>query len=80
MGNWVKQLEFKKENREKEKIRQEKLAGYFFDISKLSFAGLVIGIVLPLFSNVEDLKIWSAVVLGIVLTILAASLANKILK
>ena len=80
MGNWVKQLEFKKENREKEKIRQEKLAGYFFDISKLSFAGLVIGIVLPLFSNVEDLKIWSAVILGIILTILAASLANKILK
>ena len=80
MGNWVKHQEFKKENREKEKIRQEKLAGYFFDISKLSFAGLVIGIVLPLFSNVEDLKIWSAVVLGIVLTILAASLANKILK
>ena len=80
MGIWVKQLEFKKENREKEKIRQEKLAGYFFDISKLSFAGLVIGIVLPLFSNVEDLKIWSAVILGIILTILAASLANKILK
>ena len=63
MGNWVKHQEFKKENREKEKIRQEKLAGYFFDISKLSFAGLVIGIVLPLFSNVEDLKIWSAVIL-----------------
>lgn len=80
MGNWVKHQEFKKENREKEKIRQEKLAGYFFDISKLSFAGLVIGIVLPLFSNVEDLKIWSAVILGIILTILAASLANKILK
>lgn len=80
MGNWEKQIELKKQTREKERIRREKLAGYFFDISKLSFAGLVIGIVIPLFSNVGDLKIWSAVILGIVLTILAASLANKILR
>lgn len=49
-------MEVIKENKEKDKIRQEKLAGYFFDISKLSFAGLVIGIVLPLFTNVVTLK------------------------
>ena len=80
MSNWKKQLEIRERTLEKEKIRREKLAGYFFDISKLSFAGLVIGIVLPLFSNVDDLKIWGAASLGLLLTIMAATLANKILR
>ena len=42
MSSWKKQLEIKERTLEKEKIRREKLAGYFFDISKLSFAGLII--------------------------------------
>ena len=41
MGKWEKQLEFIKERKDKDKIRREKLAGYFFDISKLSFAVLL---------------------------------------
>ena len=80
MGKWEKQLEVIKERKDKDKIRREKLAGYFFDISKLSFAGLVIGIILPLFTNVGDLKIWCAATLGLVLTILSALFANKILR
>lgn len=80
MGNFSKQLEEKKEGKEKDKVRREKLAGYFFDLSKLSFAGIVISIVLPLFSNVGDMKMWMAALFGIVLTILSALLANKILK
>ena len=80
MSNWEKHLEIKKQKKEKEKIRLEKLAGYFFDISKLTFAGLVIGIIVPLFNNVEDPKIWSAAIIGLVLTILAAMLANNLLK
>ena len=47
MGNWSERQEVKKEVKEKDKVRREKLAGYFFDLSKLSFAGLVIGITLP---------------------------------
>ena len=46
MGNWSDQQEIKKEGKEKDKTRREKLAGYFFDLSKLSFAGLVITAVL----------------------------------
>jgi hypothetical protein len=33
MGNWVKQIEIAKEHKEKDKVRKEKLAGYFFDLS-----------------------------------------------
>ena len=80
MGNWSDQQEIKKEGKEKDKTRREKLAGYFFVLSKLSFAGLVISIILPLFSNVENTILWLAALFGTVLTISSAMLANKILK
>ena len=72
MSNFVKIQEHKREFKEKDKVRKEKLAGYFYDLSKLSFAGLVIGIILPLFTNVGDLKIWCVAILGLLLTILSA--------
>lgn len=80
MGNWSEKQEAKKEVKEKDKTRRKKLAGYFFDLSKLSFAGIVISIILPLFSNVGDVKMWIAALFGITLTVLSALLANKILK
>lgn len=80
MGNWEKQQEVKKETKEKDKVRREKLAGYFFDLSKLSFAGLVISIILPLLSDVENLIMWIVAFFGLVLTSSSALLANKILK
>lgn len=80
MGSWEKQQEVRKEIKEKDKVRKEKLAGYFYDLSKLSFAGLVIGVILPIFSNSNDENNWYAIVVGIVLTSLSALLANKILK
>lgn len=80
MGNWSEQQEAKKENKEKDKVRKEKLAGYFFDLSKLSFAGLVIGVVIPLYSNMADENNWYSICTGITLSIVSALLANKILK
>jgi len=70
----------KEETRKKNSMRLEKLAGHFFDLSKLSFAGLIIGLVLPLFSDVNNLTIWLAVLFGSTITIVSALLANKILK
>ena len=80
MGDFSKLHEIKKERKEKDKVRREKLAGYFFDLSKLSFAGLVIGIVLPLFSDSQNSVMWAVISLGCILTISSAMLANKILK
>ena len=80
MSKFDNQSERKKERKEKDKTRRDKLAGYFFDLSKLSFAGLVIGIVSPLFSNVGDINSWKVVCFGLFLTILSALVANKILK
>ena len=68
------------ELREKDKVRREKLAGYFYDLSKLSFAGIFVSVIVPLFTETLNLHMWIAAIFGVVLTILSAMLANKILK
>ena len=47
MGNWSVQQEAKKEVKEKDKVRREKLAGYFFNLSQLTFVALVLGGITP---------------------------------
>lgn len=76
MSNFVRQ----KEAREKNKDRRDKLADYFFDLSKLIFAGLVIGGITPLFTHTTDGMNWVTVVLGIFSTYIFAFFANRILK
>lgn len=80
MSNFENNRKVKEERKERDNTRREKLAGYFFDFSKLCFAGMVIGVISPLFSNIEDVKMWFITLFGIVLTTLSALLANKILK
>lgn len=80
MENWSEHQEVHKERKEKDRNRRDKLAGYFFDLSKLTFAGLIIGLILPLFSDVNNLTIWLAMLFGSITTIVSALLANKILK
>lgn len=79
MSNWERQQIEKSEQKERDRVRREKLAGYFFDLSKLSFAGLVISIILPLLSDVENIIMWMVAFFGLVLTASSALLANKIL-
>ena len=76
----MEQQEKQKETKEKDKIRREKLAGYFFDLSKLCFAGLVIGVITDLFPNLQDAGNWYVITIGLILTIISALLANKILR
>lgn len=80
MGKFVEQQKTKEETKEKDKTRREKLAGYFFDLSKLCFAGLVVGVVIPLYADMSNENNWYSVCTGIILTIMSAYLANKILK
>ena len=80
MGNFAEAGKIKDEMKKRDANRREKLAGYFFDLSKLIFAGMVIGLILPLLSDTENAKMWIIAVFGIILTTLSALLANKILK
>lgn len=66
---------------DKEKTRKEKLAGYFYNISQLSFAGLVLGGFTPfLTDNNNDHINWLFILFGIITTSVVAYIANKILK
>lgn len=80
MGNWIKKQNEKKSLEEKDKVRKENMAKYFFDLSKLSFAGLVIGVVVPLYGNIQDVNNWYLIGTGVLLTTLLALSANRILK
>lgn len=74
----IKQI---RETAQKDKTRKEKLAGYFFDLSKLSFAGLVIGGLVSIKSDNADHAIdIYRVIVGCLLTVLSAIMANLILK
>ncbi len=51
-----------------------------FGLIFVTFAGLVIGVVIPLYSNISDENNWYSICTGIILSVISALLANKILK
>lgn len=80
MSNFSEQQKAKTEVKEKNKVRREKLAGYFFDLSKLIFAALVLGGISPLFSENSQSISWWSIIVGGYATYIFAYFANKILK
>lgn len=80
MGNWSERQDGRKERREKDRTRREKLAGYFFDMSKLIFAALVLGGLTPLFSDSGAHVSWITMLSGLLATYFFAYFANRILK
>lgn len=66
--------------KEKDKVRREKLASYFYDSSKLVLAGVVIGGLTPIYTNNTEVINVGVVLIGSVATILLAWIGNKILK
>jgi len=69
-----------RDEKDKVKSRKEKLAGYFYDLSKLTFAALVLGGMSSLYT--DDFKPYTiyVVIAGLVLTYITAFSANRILK
>ena len=80
MGNWSQQQELKKEAKEKDKIRKEKLASYFLNLSQLTFVALVLGGITPLYTHIETEINWYVLVAGVLLTVILATIGIKILK
>ena len=75
MSNWEKQQEVKKEGRERDRSRRETLGKYFYDLSKLMFAAMLI-----LQKDMSDSISWLMILFGGLLTYLLAWIGNKILK
>ena len=87
MGNTQKDLkksqelaEQKVEAKEKERTSRETLGKYFFDLSKLVFTAMVLGIIIPWISDTENVNYWIVFGVGILCTILLALLGKRILK
>lgn len=80
MSNWSKQQEEKKEGKEKDRVRREKLAGFFFNLAQLTFAGLVLGGITPLYANVDTGINWYVLIAGSIWTVMLAKVGNTILK
>lgn len=81
MSNFSNELEERKELKEKKKASREKLAGFFYDIAKLVFAGLVVGGISPIFTDIIPTAVNGAiVVIGIIITVILALLANRIMN
>lgn len=80
MGNWSGEQEAKKEIKEKDKIRKEKLAGYFFNLSQLTFVAPVLGGVTPIYTNSNNEVNWYVISGGAISTYMFAFFANRILK
>ncbi|WP_262279357.1 hypothetical protein [Hallella absiana] len=68
------------ENNDKKQTRREKLAGYFYDISKLTYAALVLGGIVPALTKMNVRINILAIVFGILMSYVFAYFANKILK
>lgn len=82
MSNFSKQNDERKEKREKDKARREKLAGFFFNLSQVSFTALVVGTPVTLFKEelYDNYILMIMLVIGIIFTIAFAKIGNNILK
>ena len=82
MGNWSEQQEIKKERKENDKIRKEKLGTYFLDLSKITYTVLVIGLVVTLFQNEQyrNFLLDGLVLLGSLIAFVFAKIGNNIIK
>lgn len=80
MSNFARAQEENKGRRAWERSTKEILSKYFFDISKLIFAAIVLGSFAPMISNGEYKFYWSAVIVGLITTIAFALIGYNFLK
>ena len=80
MGKWIEKQDLKKENKERDKVRKEKLAGYFLNLSQLTFVALVLGGITPLYIDEEHVVSWMLLSAGILMTFIFAGIGYNILK
>ena len=80
MGKWIEKQDLKKETKERDKVRKEKLAGYFLNLSQLTFVALVLGGITPLYINEEHVVSWMLLGAGAMMTMLFGIAGYRILK
>ena len=69
-----------RDEKDKTKVRKEKLAGYFFNLSQLTFTGTGVGGIAPILQGEFGVKNYVVIIFGIVMTFIFAGIANRILN
>ncbi len=69
-----------RDEKDKTKLRKEKLAGYFYNLSQLTFTGTGVGGIAPILQGEFGTKNYLVIMFGTIMTVLFASIANRILK
>lgn len=80
MGNWEKKQEEKQNIREREMVSKETLGKIIKELSKLSFAALVIGSVASVVINKNNIDSWIIISIGAFVTYIFAYIGYKIIK
>jgi len=80
MGKFIEIQETRKEVKEKEKVRRETLGKFFYDLAKLSFAGLAIAWLTQMPENYNGMDNVIVLLLGVSFTLLFSIIGDKILK
>lgn len=73
-------MEERKDRKDKDKTRREKLAGFFYDLAKLCFGGLVVGSLISYSNDGVNMYEITKTVFGIASTMVLSKIANEILK
>ena len=69
------------ERRERERQHRDAIGKYFLDLSKLTFAAMVLGVVTPIINGSHySIIVFYIMFVGIFVTILPAYLGHKILE
>lgn len=80
MGKYSNQLKAREAAKENEKLSRETLGKYFYDLSKLSFGAMVLGVLVPWFITTENDRYLILFLLGVIATIIFAISAYRTIK
>lgn len=80
MSKFYEDQKSKEEARARAERRKDKLASYLYDLSKLSFGGVVIGAAFAWASDMSNTVFVYVMLIGLLATIELAIVANKLLK
>ena len=80
MGNFSNQQKAKEEAKEQEKTEKEILGKYFYDLSKLSFTALFLGVGATLVTDFGDVNRWMLITFGAFSSFILAYIGYKIIK
>lgn len=81
MSNYSNDIDERKERKEKNKVRKEKLGGFFFNLSQLTYTALVLGSIVLFFQgNDLSFKLFAMLFIGGGVAYLWAKIGNNLLK